>query len=370
MNKTTLGAMFENLLHIGNKTTYWNPKMRSSIYGSSNGVHVINLIETSKKLEEAKKVILEHTSEWKSILFVATKLQGRDSFAKLAESTGHHFVTEKWVPGLLTNFKTIKKRIATYMNLLKDSTNGWFDMLTKKEKAAKLLELEKLDRAFRGLKTMRSLPDMVFIVDGAYEDQVGKEATKLNIPVVAMLNTNGDPDLCTHYIPVNTNAVNSLDYIAKELKDCVKTPKAPERKAGFKRTPTKRPISGLKKSDSDTVAWNLKDRKVTPAPEAQPVEEKKAAPKAPTEKKATAKADDLTKVEGIGPKIAETLTNAWVASYADLAAKKPAEIAEIIAGVRGSHVPDTWPKQAKMAADGKWDELKAWQDEMDGGKAS
>lgn len=365
--------------------------MRSSIYGSSNGVHVINLLETAKKLEEVKKIILDHTSEGKSILFVATKLQGRDSFAKLAEETGHHFVTEKWVPGLLTNFKTIKKRIGTYMSLLKDSTNGGFDMLTKKETAAKMLELEKLDRAFRGLKTMRSLPDMVFIVDGAYEDQVGREATKLGIEVVAMLNTNGDPDLCTHYIPVNTNAVNSLDYVAKELKDSVKAPRAPERKAGFKRTPNKRPISGLKRSDSDKVSGNLKDRvapaakapeaKAAPAPKTETVKkeapktapkaaEKKApAAKAAPAKKATGKADDLTKVEGIGPKIAETLVAAGVATYADLSKKKPAEISEIIAGIRGSHVPDTWPKQAWMAAEDKWDELKKWQDEMDGGKA-
>lgn len=378
MNKTTLSAMFDNLLHIGNKTTYWNPKMRSSIHGSSNGVHVINLIETTKKLEAAKKIILDHTTEGKSILFVATKLQGRDSFAKLAEETGHHFVTEKWVPGLLTNFKTIKKRIGTYMSLLKDSTNGGFDMLTKKEKAAKMLELEKLDRAFRGLKTMRSLPDMVFIVDGAYEDQVGREATKLGIEVIAMLNTNGDPDLCTHYIPVNTNAVNSLDYIAKELKDSVKAPKAPERKAGFKRTPNKRPISGLKRADSDKMSGNLKDRKVTaaPAPKAEEVKTeapKKEAVKAPVAKaapakKASGKGDDLTKIEGIGPKIAETLVAAGVATFADLSTKKPAEISEIITSVRGSHVPDTWPKQAWMAAEDKWDELKKWQDEMDGGK--
>jgi small subunit ribosomal protein S2 len=121
-------------------------------------------------------------------------------------------------------------------------------MLTKKEKAAKMLELEKLDKAFRGLKNMRALPDMVFIVDGAYEDQVGREATKLGIPVVALLNTNGDPDLCTHYVPINTNAVNSLDYIATELKDSVKPPKTIERKAGFKRTPNNRgPVSGFKK---------------------------------------------------------------------------------------------------------------------------
>ncbi len=377
MNKTTLNEMFDNLLHIGNKTTYWNPKMRSSIFGNSNGVHVINLIETVEKLEVAKKILSEHTSAGKSVLFVATKLQGRDAFSKLAETTGHHFVTEKWVPGLLTNFKTIKQRISTYLTLLKDSANGGFDMLTKKEKAAKMLELEKLDRAFRGLKTMRSLPDMVFIVDGAYEDQVSREATKLGIPVLAMLNTNGNPDLCTDFIPVNTNAVNSLEYVAAALKDSVKAPKAIERKAGFKRTPSDRNISGASRAETTSIkeAMTSKATPVTAAPvkaaapKAKAVETKAVEKKAPATKKATTKADDLTKVEGIGPKIAETLVAAWVVSYADLSAKKPAEISEIIAGVRGSHTPDTWPKQAKMAADGKWDELKKWQDEMDGGKA-
>lgn len=370
--------MFENLLHIGNKTTYWNPKMRGSIYGSSNGVHVINLLETVKKLEEAKTILAEHTGAGKSVLFVATKLQGRDSFAKLAESTGHHFVTEKWVPGLLTNFKTIKKRIGTYMSLLKDSTNGWFDMLTKKEKAAKMLELEKLDKAFRGLKNMRSLPDMVFVVDGAYEDQVSREATKLGIRVLAMLNTNGDPDMCTDYIPVNTNAVNSLEYVAKELKDSVKAPKPIERKAGFKRTPERKAFAWAPKKAAEASAEEktaatkavIKETtaEVKAAPKKAAAPKKEEAKKAPV-KKAASKADDLTKVEGIGPKIAETLTTAGVATYADLAKQKPEAISTMISEVRGSHNPETWPKQAALAADGKWDELKTWQDEMDGGKA-
>lgn len=191
-------------------------------------------------------------------------------------------------------------------------------MLTKKEKAAKMLELEKLDRAFRGLKNMRSLPDMVFIVDGAYEDQVGREATKLGIPVVAMLNTNGDPDMCTHYIPVNTNAVNSLDYVAASLKDSVKAPKTVERKAGFKRTPTKRPMGGFKKpeaskaevAEAKTVATKETIKEAAAEVKAA---EKKVAPKAEAKtapKKSVSKADDLTKIEGIGPKIAETLVAA------------------------------------------------------------
>ena len=113
--------MFENLLHIGNKSNYWNPKMKNYIYGSVNGVHVINLIKTVEKLEEVKKQLISLASEGKKILFVATKLQSRDAFSKLATETGHYYVTEKWVPGLLTNFKTIKRRINTYLKLLKDS---------------------------------------------------------------------------------------------------------------------------------------------------------------------------------------------------------------------------------------------------------
>jgi len=149
MDKKTLNSMFDNLLHIGNKKNYWNPKMRNYIHGAINGIHVINLIETAKKLDEVKAQLKELHAQGKKILFVATKLQSRDAYVELAKETGHYYVSEKWVPGLLTNFKTIKVRIATYLKLLKDSESGAFDVLTKKEAAAKMLELEKLDKAFK-----------------------------------------------------------------------------------------------------------------------------------------------------------------------------------------------------------------------------
>jgi len=135
MDKKLLNSMFENLLHIGNKTNYWNPKMKNYIYGSVNGIHVIDLTKTVVKLDEVKAELKELHSQGKKILFVATKLQSRDAYVKLAEETGHFYVSEKWVPGLLTNFKTIKRRIATYLKLLKDSESGAFDILTKKEAA-------------------------------------------------------------------------------------------------------------------------------------------------------------------------------------------------------------------------------------------
>lgn len=123
--------------------------MKSYIYGSTNGVHIIDLTKTIQELESVIAQMQVLNAEGKKILFVATKLQSRAAFAKLATESGNYFVTEKWVPGLLTNFKTIKKRISTYLKLLRDSNGSGFDMLTKKEKAGKMLELEKLDKAFK-----------------------------------------------------------------------------------------------------------------------------------------------------------------------------------------------------------------------------
>lgn len=217
MDKKILTEMFENLLHIGNKTNYWYPTMKSFIYGSSNGVHIIDLTQTITQIDIIKEILSEAHGSGKKILFVATKLQSRTAFSKLAENSGHYFVTEKWVPGLLTNFKTIKKRIATYVRLEKEAANGNFDILTKKEKAVKLLELEKLDKAFKGVKDMKKTPDIIFVVDAAYEDQAVKEAKSLRLPVYGICNTNSDPYDLSEAIPANTNSVKSLNYLATAL---------------------------------------------------------------------------------------------------------------------------------------------------------
>ncbi len=222
MEKKTLNAMFENLLHIGNKTNFWNAKMKPYIYGSVNGIHIINLTKTVEQVEAVKKEIEELTSKGKKVLFVGTKLQAQDAVRKIAEATGSYYVTEKWVPGLLTNWKTIKRRIGTYLKLLKDSESGAFDVLTKKEKAAKLLELEKLNKAYSGLKEMKQLPDVIFVVDGIYEEQAIKEANNLKLPVYAVFNTNGDDMLVTNFIPANTNSVKAIDYLMGELTSSVK----------------------------------------------------------------------------------------------------------------------------------------------------
>ncbi|MFK7779859.1 MAG: 30S ribosomal protein S2, partial [Candidatus Gracilibacteria bacterium] len=218
MDRKLLNEMFKNLLHIGNKSNYRNPKMKNYIYGTVNGIHVINLLETVKKIDEVKAELKDLHSKGKKILFVATKLQSRDAYVDLAEATGHYYVSEKWVPGLLTNFKTIKKRIATYLRLLKDSETGAFDVLSKKEAAGKMLELEKLDRAFKGLKEIKRAPDVLFVVDGIYEQQAIKEANSLKMKSFAILNTNGDESLVDNLIPANTNSVKSTEFIASIIK--------------------------------------------------------------------------------------------------------------------------------------------------------
>lgn len=218
MSKAVLNKMFDNLLHIGNKSNYWCPKMKRYIYGSVNWIHVIDLTQTSSKIEEVKAELKEIHTSGKKILFVATKLQARDAISALATESGHYFVAEKWVPGLLTNFKTIKKRIATYLQLSKDAESGALDVLTKKEKATKLLELEKLDKAYRWVKEMKKIPDVIFVIDGVFEEQAVKEANSLNLLAYAVLNTNGDDTTLTNCIPANTNSVKSIEYIANELK--------------------------------------------------------------------------------------------------------------------------------------------------------
>ena len=244
MEKQVLNSMFENLLHIWNKTNFWNAKMKPYIYGSVNGIHVINLLETAKKLEEVKAELAKLSSEGKKVLIVATKIQSRDAFKKLAEDTGSFYVCEKWVPGLLTNFKTIRKRINSYLQLLNDSESGALDMLTKKEKATKLLELEKLNKAYAWLKELKRVPDVILAADGIYEKQALKEAKTLNLSAFAIFNTNGDIDLVSNLIPANTNSVKSFEFLASELKSSFVAAKI-ERKSSVKKLDTEK-VSGDK----------------------------------------------------------------------------------------------------------------------------
>lgn len=242
-----LTEMFDNLLHIGNKTNYWNPQMKSYIHGSSNGVHIIDLTQTITQLDDVVKTLAQYKADGKKILFVSTKLQARDAFSKLAIDSGNFYVSEKWVPGLLTNFKTIKRRIATYIQLLRDSQGTGFDMLTKKERAGKMLELEKLDKAFKWVKEMKKTPDVIFVVDSIFEGQAVKEAKSLGLPCFAISNTNGNPYDVTGAIPANTNSVKSLDYLAAAIWEGMKKAPVIKKTAPKKAIEKKAPATTTKK---------------------------------------------------------------------------------------------------------------------------
>ena len=293
MEKKQLNEMFENLLHIGNKTNYWDPKMKSYIYGSVNGIHVINLVKTSEKIEKVKSLLKELHTSGKKILFVGTKLQARDAVEKIATESGHFYVTEKWVPGLLTNFKTIKRRIATYLQLSKDMESGTFDVLTKKEKASKMLELEKLEKAYRWVKDMKRVPEVIFIVDSVYEDQAVREANSLKLTSFAISSTNGDDTLVNYMIPANTNAVTSIEYILEQLKESISWKVVAPQAWPRNRTEWTRP-SRFKKIDDKKISGEKKAPTVKKAEEVKPEEVKEEAPKKAPAKTTTPKAPAKT----------------------------------------------------------------------------
>jgi small subunit ribosomal protein S2 len=229
-NATLIKSMLENAVHIGHKREYWSPKMRDYIYGVQNGVHVFDLYKTATKLEDAKKVLEDFSSRGKSILFVGTKVQSKDLIEALATSTGQFYVNSKWVPGLLTNFSTIKKRIAYFNELESSAANGMLDGMTKKEKSVKMKELEKLKTAYAGVKDMKRVPDLLVVIDGHYEDLALTEAGTLGLPTLALLGSTGDIDKTTYFVPCNVNSIRAIAYMLGEIKSAIKSKKTEERK--------------------------------------------------------------------------------------------------------------------------------------------
>ena len=227
---TLIKGMLENAVHIGHKREYWSPKMRDYIYGVQNGVHVFDLYKTAAKLEEAKAVLEDMTSKGKSVLFVGTKIQSKDLVEALATSTGQFYVNSKWVPGLLTNFTTIKKRIAYYNELEQSLANGMLEGMTKKEKSVKMKELEKLKEAYVGVKDMKRTPDLIVVVDGHYEDLALTEAASLKTPTLSLLGSTGDIDKTTYFVPCNVNSIKALAFILGELKGAIKAKKTEDKK--------------------------------------------------------------------------------------------------------------------------------------------
>ena len=221
MSVISMKQLLEAGVHFGHQTRRWNPKMAEYIFTERNGIYIIDLQKTVKKIEEAYYFIREVVMDGEDVLFVGTKKQAQDSIKEEAERSGEYYVNARWLGGMLTNFKTIRKRIDRLNYLEEMETNGLFDVLPKKEVIKLKGEMEKLEKYLGGIKNMKKLPGAIFIVDPRKERNAILEARKLGIPVVAIVDTNCDPDEVDYVIPGNDDAIRAVKLIASKMADAV-----------------------------------------------------------------------------------------------------------------------------------------------------
>lgn len=218
----TMKQLLETGVHFGHQTRRWNPKMKKYIFGERNGIHIINLEQTVEIIEkEVYPFVVEEVKKGKSILFVGTKKQAQDAIKEEAERCGQFYMNQRWLGGTLTNFKTIRSRIERLNKLDNMEKMGEFDLLPKKEVAGLKVERDKLQANLGGIREMRSLPGLMFIVDPDQEDIAVLEAKKLNIPIIAITDTNCDPEPIDYVIPGNDDAIRAVKLIASVIADAV-----------------------------------------------------------------------------------------------------------------------------------------------------
>jgi len=221
MSVISMKQLLEAGVHFGHQTRRWNPKMAEYIFTERNGIYIIDLQKTVKKIEEAYFFIREISMNGGDVLFVGTKKQAQDSIKEEAERSEQYFVNARWLGGMLTNFKTIRKRIDRLNQLEGMEKNGMFDVLPKKEVIKLRGEMEKLEKYLGGIKNMKKLPGAMFIVDPRKERNAILEARKLGIPVVAIVDTNCDPDEVDYVIPGNDDAIRAVKLIAAKVADAI-----------------------------------------------------------------------------------------------------------------------------------------------------
>jgi len=226
----SLKEMAENALHFGHSTSRWNPKMRPFLYGSRYGIHIFDLKKTVQYFAKALEFLADSVRKNKNILFVGTKQQCRKFLQDIHKSTGMPVVTDKWIPGLLTNFKTIKKRIDYFKQLKEDDRKGELEKYTKKEQLKLRKKIQNLSSSLSGVEDMGDIPDVLFVIDIVRDNIAVKEARRLKIPVVGIVDSNADPDLVDYIIPANDDAVKSLQYIMNLVSEALSTAKKPWRK--------------------------------------------------------------------------------------------------------------------------------------------
>ena len=221
MSVVSMKQLLEAGVHFGHQTRRWNPKMAEYIFTERNGIYIIDLQKTVKKIEEAYMVIRQIAQDGGHILFVGTKKQAQDAIKEEALRCEQYYVNTRWLGGMMTNFKTIKKSIAKLNNLQKMAEDGTFDLLPKKEVSVLQKQTADLEKNLGGIKNMKTLPSAIFVVDPKKENNAVEEARKLGIPVIAIVDTNCDPDVIDYVIPGNDDAIRAIKLIASVMADAV-----------------------------------------------------------------------------------------------------------------------------------------------------
>ncbi len=221
MSDISLKEMAAHAVHYGHPTFKWNPKMKPYIFGSRFGIHIFDLHKTAECLKEALDFLADSAQKGKQILFVGTKQQCRKPLQDIKAETNMPIVTDKWIPGLLTNYKTIKGRIDYFKQLKESDRRGDLSKYTKKEQVKLRKKIQDLSISLSGVENMTSVPDVVFVTDIVRDIISVKEAKRLRIPVVAIVDSNADPDLADYVIPANDDAIKSLTYILEMVKEAV-----------------------------------------------------------------------------------------------------------------------------------------------------
>jgi len=217
----SLKELLEAGVHFGHQTKKRNPKMKKYIYNERNGIHIIDLQQTIKLFDEASRFMSNVTAQGKTVLFVGTKKQAQDAIAEEAERAGMPYVNQRWLGGLLTNFATLKKSMKKFKELQKMKLDGDFEHFSKKDASKLEKKYKKMDKLFQGIKDMEILPEALFVIDPRKEDIAVGEAKKLNIPVVAVVDTNCDPDQIDYVIPGNDDAIRAIKLFASRVSDAV-----------------------------------------------------------------------------------------------------------------------------------------------------
>ncbi len=221
MAVVAMKQLLEAGVHFGHQTRRWDPKMAEYIFQARNGIHIIDLQKTSKKLDEAYDFMRAQAEEGKTVLFVGTKKQAQDCMKEAAEKSGMYYVNQRWLGGMLTNFETIQKRVQRLNELETMEQDGTFDVLPKKEVILLKKEMEKLEKNLGGIKEMKEIPGVLFVVDPKKERIAILEARKLNIPIVGLIDTNCNPEDVDYAIPGNDDAIRAVSLIADVMANAI-----------------------------------------------------------------------------------------------------------------------------------------------------